>query len=172
MDLTAWTAKPPPKTDIAPTAGLGEYSSSQSSDSEKDSTRHRSPVSTTSSQDSEGGDIFYDPDASDWQAAQKPSEEDISDVLPQFQQKFYIDVPPMDKEEKELYEYLPGHFSVRSIISEPGSGRFIVRLESGETQKVREMCDAPLCSYCTVVTTTMIDDWSIFCLLPLCLVIH
>jgi hypothetical protein len=134
MDLAAWTAKLPPKAEGAVSIDSDEESSNKVSDNGGESAG-RSPVSISSSQGSDVGDIVYDPDATEWQAAQNSDSGNIEAVLPQFKRQFYIDVPPMDEEEKEQYEYLPGHFAVRNIISEPGSGRFNVRLESGEMQE-------------------------------------
>jgi hypothetical protein len=49
-----------------------------------------------------------------------------------FQKHFYIDVPAMTEEEKEEYEYLPGHFAVDRILAQRKDKRYNVLLQSGE----------------------------------------
>jgi hypothetical protein len=47
----------------------------------------------------------------------------------------YVQVPPMPHDAEE-YEYLPGHFKVKRVISELKGKRFLVKLQSGEVDLV------------------------------------
>ena len=54
-------------------------------------------------------------------------------LFQKFQKHFYIDVPQLSEEEKETYEFLPGHFHVKRVLSQQKKdNRYVVRLESGE----------------------------------------
>lgn len=132
-DLAAWTAKPPPPNQRS--AVLGNEFNHSSSDS---SGQVWSAVA--SAQDSDEGGTSYDRNAAppivNHDQEQDRDTHDIKDVLPRFQRDFYIDIPPLDQSEKEQFEYLPGHFEVGSIISEPRKGQFVVRLSSGEKKSV------------------------------------
>ncbi|KAJ9603867.1 hypothetical protein H2200_011388 [Cladophialophora chaetospira] len=59
-------------------------------------------------------------------------DEQESPSLGMFQKHFYIAVPKLSDEEKETYEYLPGHFAVERVLSQRKDKRYVVRLKSGE----------------------------------------
>lgn len=69
---------------------------------------------------------------------------DPKPVIPQaaHHPSFEISVPSVD--DPDLYEYLPGHFAVRSIINIDSKNlqgsRYTVRLRSGEMQNVSDHC--------------------------------
>jgi len=60
----------------------------------------------------------------------------LNKVVPEFQHNFYVEVPSLSDEQKESYEYLPGHFSAKRILSRFRGNRYLVRLGSGETNLV------------------------------------
>ena len=137
-DLTAWMGKPPEKSSL-------ELRSNDDDAIPSDSNREQSVEASDSSSAEE---INYDGTPAkpaptltmrDIEESDGENPEDDSsmiEVIPQFQHKFFIDVPKLDEQEKEEYEHLPGHFSVRKILSEFRGDRYLVKLESGEKQLV------------------------------------
>lgn len=134
-DLALWTSKPPPSSK------LRESSQQEiSSDSDVQHPEHSPPLSEDSS---EADGIAYDgTPLHTFRRTQGTEDIDTSDadsledVLPQLQRGFYIDVPYMPESERQAYEFLPGHDSVDTILSEAKGGRYIVRLKSGDKQMV------------------------------------
>ena len=59
-------------------------------------------------------------------------DEDLPASIGMFQKHLFVDVPKLSEEEKETYEYLPGHFSVERVLYRQKDNRYVVRLESGE----------------------------------------
>lgn len=47
----------------------------------------------------------------------------------------YVQVPPLPDDQEE-YEYLPGHYRVKRVMSEYKGERFLVKLQSGEADLV------------------------------------
>jgi hypothetical protein len=62
--------------------------------------------------------------------------EDVSAALGLFQKHFYIEIPKISEEEKQKYEYLPGHFSVKRVLHQQRDKRYVVELRSGEHNTV------------------------------------
>lgn len=48
----------------------------------------------------------------------------------------YVEVLPLPDDEEEEYEYLPGHYRVKRVMSEYKGERFLVKLQSGEADLV------------------------------------
>ncbi|OAG38823.1 hypothetical protein AYO21_07018 [Fonsecaea monophora] len=147
IDLTSWTRKPPERP------SRGEGSNEDASDQQVDALRRPADLSL-SDEPSEVGDILHD----DVNVHQKDfgrhvsSEQSASDQengngdslsVSLFQKHFYIEVPKLSEQEKAMYEYLPGHFSVARILSENEDKTYVVELESGEqdTVSARELRD-------------------------------
>lgn len=134
-DLSLWTGRP---TEAALSA-LRDPSQREEPSADSDASSHQqSPTPSEGSSEAEG--VTYDGSAAPTfkspDGAIRSDTEDVEEMIPQLQHGFYIDIPPMDEEEKDEYEYLPGHFSAKEIISESGTDRFVVRLQSGEKQLV------------------------------------
>ncbi|KIW89513.1 uncharacterized protein Z519_09669 [Cladophialophora bantiana CBS 173.52] len=142
IDVSAWVGIPPEKTP-------------SSAEPSEDALDDQPPVALSlSNESSEAGVIFHDDGKANHQNHGKhvPTEDSSSDqegengdnlLVGLFQKHFYIDVPKLTDEEKEAYEYLPGHFSVEKVLSERKDRKYIVRLESGEQDIVsaRELRD-------------------------------
>lgn len=132
-DITAWMGKPPEKPVRVQPDGSP--------------TSHRS-TSFPPSDSSSAGEVNYDgtpvkkrrvpihEEDSDEDLPREQGEEDMAEVIPRFQQKFYIDIPKLDEEAKDQFDYLPGHFTVNRILSELSRDRYLVKLASGERQLV------------------------------------
>ena len=120
-DLSAWVAKPPPRSKD-PTAMVQEAESlGQNTES---NSPHPESVSAN------------DMSASPREGSQTHSKPDTLSPAEQthFTNDFYIDVPaPSDREE---YEHLPGYFTVRRILQEVTPARYLVKLRSGEVDLV------------------------------------
>lgn len=138
QDLLSWTGKPPQQTeDAARDKTDGDNNESGSEASGRN-------YSTAPSEASSGaGDINYDGSPvvvqsirSPVQAPYSDDEDDLIEVLPQFQHRFYIEIPPMADAEKETYKFMPGYFAADEIIAEQPGQRFVVRMESGAKQLV------------------------------------
>ena len=146
-DLTAWIGKPPEKSqsqeprsqqDDQPSEESTREQSAAASDSSSDAvevnydgTPAKKPTQTLTMRDIERSDD-EDKDGSD-------DDDSLIEVIPQFANKFFIDVPKMDEDEKEEYDYMPGHFSVQRILSDFRGDRYLIKLESGEKQMVSLM---------------------------------
>ena len=135
-DLASWTAKPPAKPlQSAPRSRDAEVSRS-------DESRGPSPAQSSASTGSVE-ELAYDgihaiKATPIWPAdtLDDSDEGSVNEVVPRFQHNFFIDVPTLDEDEKQKYEYLPGHFAVSKIISEYRGGRYLVKLQSDEKQLV------------------------------------
>ncbi|KAI9871536.1 MAG: hypothetical protein M1823_008419, partial [Watsoniomyces obsoletus] len=65
---------------------------------------------------------------------QDKEEENSIEVIPDFQNRFYIDVPKLEEKKKHDFEHLPGHFTAQKIVSNFRRDRYLVKLMSGEKQ--------------------------------------
>lgn len=141
-DLSVWMGKPPEASsqEALPEGIVQEVDSSESA-------QEKSPAPSDPNSDEE---INYDGTS----AVKSPPRKSMADIensddgsliefVPQFQQKFYIDVPTMDEEEKRTYQHLPGHFTVKRILSEYRGDRFLVKLESREKKLVSLPASSP-----------------------------
>ena len=137
-DLMSWMGKPP------------ERSSQEASPERVEQTNEsdESPVEPSpppSSSDSEVEEITFDgtpavKSAPHQSMAEIEDEDDSTDsvieLVPQFAQRFYIDVPKLADQDKSQYDRLPGHDIVQRILSEYRGDRYLVKLESGEKELV------------------------------------
>lgn len=134
-DLSLWTGKP---TEAALSAIRDQSQREDSTANSDASSRQASPAPSEGSSKAE--DVTYDgsaaPTLKSPHDATRSDTEEVEEMLPRLQNGFFIDIPPMDEEEKKEYEYLPGHFSAKEVVSELGGDRFVVRLKSGEKQLV------------------------------------
>lgn len=134
-DLSLWIGRP---TSTALSA-MRDPSQRDSPAADSDVSSHQQ-TPAPSERSSEAEDVTYDGSAAQtFKNAHdntRSDSEDINEVLPRLQHGFYIDIPPMDEDAKQEYEYLPGHFSASEVISEIKGGRYVVRLHSGEKQSV------------------------------------
>lgn len=149
-DLSLWTGRPAE----AALSAIRDPAQRKNSTAESDaSSRWQSPAPSEGS--SEAEEVTYDGSAAPTFKSRydtiRSDTEDVEEMLPHLQHGFYIDIPPMDEEEKNEYEYLPGHFSAKEVISELGRDRFVVRLKSGEKQLVGHS------SLCFAVRTFRVD---------------
>lgn len=146
-DLTSWMGKPPEKGPVQAPRSREEDDISDESNREQsvrasdasssveeinyDGTPAQKPAPTVSMQ-------YIEESSDENEAHEEQEEEDESliEVIPQFQQRFFIDIPKMEEEEKEGYEYLPGHFTAKKILSQFRRDRYLVKLGSGEKQMV------------------------------------
>jgi hypothetical protein len=141
VDLSSWVGKPPavPKPAKKPVqADAGEDSSA----SQNNMPSPPSDVSSVSL-----GDILHEdgdrpkPLRNNEQSESEGGSyggDDHVDTTSRKQTSFYIEVPKLPEEEKDEYEYLPGHFSVRRIVAQLDADRYLVKLDSGEGSTVSE----------------------------------
>ncbi|KIW27844.1 uncharacterized protein PV07_07545 [Cladophialophora immunda] len=146
VDLTTWVGKPPEKPSRA------KSPAGDAPDQNPDALHLQTELSL-SDESSEAGDIVHDDgkvNQTDFsrrvpldESASGQESDDGNLSVGLFQKRFYIDIPNLSKEEKETYEYLPGHFSVEKVLSEHKNKTYVVRLESGEQNIVsaRELRD-------------------------------
>ena len=135
-DLSSWTGKPPEKSSqLVPRSPEVDISQS-------DESRGPSPTQSSASTGSLE-EITYDGIPAVKTTPVRPAdtfddseEGSVIEVVPRFQHSFFIDVPSLEEDEKEKYEYLPGHFTVSKIMSEYRGNRYLVRLQSDEKQLV------------------------------------
>ena len=137
-DLPSWTGKPPEKSSqLVPRSPIADISQS-------DESRGPSPAQSSNSTGSLE-EITYDgiPATKTKTTPVRPAdtfddseEGSVIEVVPRFQHNFFIDVPTLDEDEKQEYEYLPGHFTVSKIMSEYRGSRYLVKLHSEEKQLV------------------------------------
>lgn len=134
-DLSSWTGKPSEKS-------LQPPRSPDASVSQSDESRGPSPAQSSASTGSLE-EITYDGTPAVKATPIRPAdtfedsdEGSVIEVIPRFQHKFYIDVPRLEEDQKEQYEYLPGHFAVSKIMSEYRGQRYLVKLQSDEKQLV------------------------------------
>ncbi|EXJ88823.1 hypothetical protein A1O3_01887 [Capronia epimyces CBS 606.96] len=152
IDLSSWMGKPPqgPKPVGKPTEDV----LSDSSDSEK-----MQSASSAHDNSSSDGDILHDeegdgpheerrvknkqPRKTVSEEEEKEEEDPAVVLVPRLQQSFYIDIPRLSDERKQEYASLPGHFSVRRIVSKNDEDSYLVKLDSGEMSLVsaRELHD-------------------------------
>ena len=158
IDLSSWVGKPPerPDTPEEPTTGTPKQpveveDAPDDALSAPDEQPHLSP-----SDESDIGDIMHDDGNTSktngvrqWPAEESLSDEDDEEenfddqtpLIGSFQKHFYIDVPSISETEKELYEYLPGHFAVDKVLSQGKDKRYMVQLQSGEQDIVSALAD-------------------------------
>lgn len=157
-DLTAWMGKPPEKSSLEPRSNDDHHGASSES--------NREP-SAQASDSSSAEEINYDGNPAkpaptltmrDIEQLDDDGDEQVEDedsliqVIPDFQHKFFIDVPKLDEQEKEEYKHLPGHFSVQKIMSESRDDRYLVKLMSGERQMVSLVLYLhPLAHFCFIM---------------------
>ena len=142
-DLTAWMGKPPEKSSLEPRSN-DDDDLSASSESNRELSAQASDSTSAEEINYDGTpakpaptlsmrDIEHSDDDGD---EQDEDEDSLVEVIPDFQHKFFIDVPKLDEQEKDAYKHLPGHFSVQKIVSEFRGDRYLVKLMSGERQMV------------------------------------
>ncbi len=153
-DLTAWTGKPPERFSLKPQSDNDDAGASSGSNQ-----KPSAPASDSSSADEINYDgapadpaptlIMREAEGSeDDREVEAEDEDSLVEVIPQFQHKFFIDVPRLDEEKKQEYKYLPGHFSVQKIMSEFKGDRYMVKLMSGERHVV-SLAGLP-CMFCPI----------------------
>ncbi|EXJ94804.1 hypothetical protein A1O1_03202 [Capronia coronata CBS 617.96] len=148
IDLSSWMGKPPENPNPS-----GEQDEQAHSD---DSGSHTQTASSVPDGSDSDGDILHDDQDSPkgqsrvtirlGRRPSSPSETEngpAPGVAPSLRQSFYVEVPKLPDEDKQEYEYLPGHFSVQRILSKSKKGRYLVKLDSGEVDLVssRELLD-------------------------------
>ena len=173
IDLSSWVGKPPEKAESP-----GEPEEAEEDTIEVTATEHieaetsardisSAPDEQAEPSASEGssdfGDILHDeadpkkrgredvvPKKTN-DISSDAGDEDDDEALPieLFQKHLYIDVPKLSEEEKETYDYLPGHFSVKRVLYQQKDKRYVVRLESGEQDIVSPLCGFHLICYFT-----------------------
>lgn len=78
-----------------------------------------------------------------YESSSDDEESEAAAVAPRLQQSLYIDVPKLSHEDKQDYEFLPGHFSVRKVLSKSDEDRYLVQLDSGEVDLVSGSLRSP-----------------------------
>lgn len=150
IDLSEWTKKPPPRAPppVAASPIGGQHDNTKAwSSSSSDRLEPPSPASNTNAS-SDLGDIFHDenPPAPDLKPrVQNPQEafSDSSDLeevpatrtvttINPKKQTFYIDLPSLSDIDRDDYDYLPGHFTARKVLSQHSPNRYVIKLASGE----------------------------------------
>jgi hypothetical protein len=138
IDLSAWMRKPivKPESTAARAGEIPTQHSVLKHDwmSVTDSNGSRSADDTVRS----GGNIAQRARRQETTSEDSVSDEDgsVAKSIPRPQQQLYIDIPKLSEEEKEEYEYLPGHFSVQRIVSKLRGARYAIKLKSGESDIV------------------------------------
>ena len=141
VDMSSWLGKPPEKSN--------NTEDDTEEDAEKTSSHHsQSPASNahSSSDSDDDGDIEHSP-ANNIQVTVSDVES-VRSPAPRLQQDFYIDVPRLSKEEKDEYEYLPGHFSVRRVLSKLEDGRYLIKRKSGDRDLVSALLHFLVVHFC------------------------
>jgi hypothetical protein len=151
-DLLAWVGKPPerPSND--------EPRTQREDDASDKSNREPSPQATDTSSSAEEVNFdgtfvkksvpalnMRDIEHSDEEERDKEEEGSLIEVVPDFQNRFYIDVPKLEEEEKHDFEHLPGHYTAQKIVSNFRGDRYLVKLMSGEKQLVSSICLSCFC---------------------------
>jgi hypothetical protein len=174
IDLSLWVGKPPEKANtpenprfpaeggievlVQKPVGAEEVEVEESEDDTSFAPDEQAGLSHSG--ESSGGDIVHENGSTNTKSHggpalrfdTTPTEEDGTEVdndgdppsLGLFQKHFYIDVPRLSEEEKQTYEYLPGHFTVERVLSQRKDKRYVVRLESGERDVVSALSLEPL----------------------------
>lgn len=156
LDLSAWVGKPPERpTDLEATIQEDEQGQLSPLNYHSEASDPMSASSESNASGGAGDILHHDDDISSNLQVQNadisdddPSSQTVKNATPSKQQDFYIDVPWLSDKEKEAYEYLPGHFTARKILSQRGSDRYMVMLESGErnvfsSHQVRDLARGP-----------------------------
>lgn len=131
--MSTWLGKPPQKTkdteeDLEEDAGSTASQHSQS-------TVHDDHLSSDSDEHSDidhSNENTVQARVSTTESAPADDHGPVRSAVPPRQQGFYIDVPKLSKEEEDEYEYLPGHFSVRKILSKLENERYLIQRKSDE----------------------------------------
>ena len=139
-DLSAWIGKPSGKPKLArqeDTDELESQSPSKSGSRSEHSVGESSVEVAGCDEDEEmrQADADHTEDEDAWNASGLEDEEteiDRAEHRPHC--KFIIDIPPVNN--KEEYEYLPGHFYIQRVVSEHSHNKYVVRLGSGEQDLV------------------------------------
>lgn len=128
--LSAWVGRPVGKSEIPAEREKDEISTLRSG-SEDDQ------ASLTDSAGSIGADDDLQSDGSTAHVPRKETSRihSLADFA-RLQQGFFIEPPKLSEEEKEDYDFLPGHFSVERIISKIRHDKYMVKLKSGERDLV------------------------------------
>ncbi|KAI1624979.1 adenosinetriphosphatase [Exophiala viscosa] len=131
VDISSWLGKPPEKSKNTEkdTGEDAEETLSQQS---------KSPVGDaySSSDSDDNGDIEHSPENDIPVTVSDEDEDSVRDTTSRLQHNFYIDIPRLSREEKEAYEYLPGHFSVQRVLSKLEDGKYLIKRKSGERDLV------------------------------------
>lgn len=149
VDISAWLGKPPERPKIIAEA-VEPTETTEPVENALSPASHSSYEQlelSGSDGSSDGGDIVHDDrntahkdDGGHFIRAESISDDeselDANGFMGRPQQQFYIEVPRMPEEEKKKYEYLPGHFSVRKVLSKREDNHYVVELESGERDVV------------------------------------
>lgn len=64
----------------------------------------------------------------------------LPDVRIKRQPNLSVDIPRLERADKDDFEYLPGHFEVRKVLHALHGNKYLVKLASGETDLVRRLC--------------------------------
>jgi hypothetical protein len=155
IDLSSWIGKPPEKPAIpeGPEDEAMEDAEAEVAEDDPEDVPEKetlTPEELKSATSSDVSDIIHDDGTSRSRATKistrngheladdESEDKDVDEVNGQapalglFQKHFYIDVPAMTEEEKEQYEYLPGHFAVERVLAQREDKRYNVLLQSGE----------------------------------------
>lgn len=131
--MSTWLGKPPQKTKNTE-EDLEAYAESTASEQSQSSVHDVQP----SSDSDEHSDIDHSHEdtvqarVSTTESAPADDHGPVRSAVPPRQQGFYIDVPKLSKEEEDEYEYLPGHFSVRKVLSKLENERYLIQRKSDE----------------------------------------
>jgi hypothetical protein len=134
-DITAWMGKPPGKPAEAEGSSTRSASTSASDSSPEEINYDGTPVKRRTVPVVLRDDQDSDDDPAHHQFTTSNNDE-TGEVMSRFQHNFFINVPKIDDDEKEEFQHLPGHFTVKKILSEFSEDRYLVKLASGEKQLV------------------------------------
>lgn len=141
-DLSMWMGKPPKRSKLERTHENTKMISSGSLASEHSGIKRNGYLSQETTPKSEHGmNAIQGEELSDRRDSELHSDMSVS-AGPITENKFYIDIPKLDPEILESYEYLPGHFTAQRILFEHDRNKFLVKLASGEKDWVSLSSDA------------------------------
>lgn len=161
-DLNAWLGKPPGKDaqgeedsisqlESSPAPPVSPSSSSANNESEVEDIPflpEEETIQISDDEEIEDADVEMEDDIDELQR----SDEDVPEVRKQQieaeieeephhaiakQDGLVIEVPELSEDEREQYEHIPGHFSVRKILYALPNHKYVVKLDSGEIEVVR-----------------------------------
>ena len=135
-DLSAWLGKPPTTSKIQQSGEPPEDAGRVN-----DSGDEHSVAGELGPEDPSNSDIIQSQSEAEQQdeadyEVEETEEEEASFRSPStiLQNGFFIDLPEIHN--KDEYESLPGHFTVRRVISEHPHDKYLVKLGSGEVELV------------------------------------